>query len=112
MLKKVYIAGPFRGMSAREVEQNVKLAGATGFQVAKLGAIPVIPHTMYAGWDGTLTDEFWLTATMDLMLICDAVLMVGNWTASKGATTESSRAISEKIPVFADIKELALWLTR
>lgn len=59
-MKAVYIAGPFRAPTPWEVETNIRTAETNGLYVAKLGAIPRIPHTMYRFFDGSLPDEFWL----------------------------------------------------
>jgi len=108
----VYIAGPFRGANAWEVENNIRDAESYGFKVAEIGAVPVIPHTMYRFWDGTLTDEFWLAATLETMRRCDAVLLLPNWKRSTGSKAEKAEAIRLGMPVFESQPFLALrkWL--
>jgi hypothetical protein len=99
-MKLVYIAGPFRGASAWDIENNIRRAEVVGFGVAQLGAAPVIPHTMYRFWDGTQTAQFWLDATMDLLRRCDAIVMCEGWEASEGSRAERQEALRMGLQVF------------
>ena len=104
-MKLVYVAGPYRASDSWEVEHNVRDAENVGFMIAQFGAVPVIPHTMYRFWNGTLTDEFWLEATLDIMRRCDAVVMACDWEFSSGAKAEKQEAERLKIPVFLSTAE-------
>jgi hypothetical protein len=106
----VFIAGPFRGADAWTVEQNVRVAEVAAYQVANLGAMPLCPHTNTRFFDGTLTDEFWLEGTLELMRRCDVVLMVGGWRESSGALGEREEAKRLGLHVAYSIDELARWL--
>jgi len=99
-MKVVYIAGPFRGRDENEVHSNILEARAVGFRVARHGGVPLIPHTMYEGFDGKLTDEFWLDATMRLLGRCDAVVLCNCWWYSNGALAEIEAARALGLPVF------------
>jgi len=111
-VKIVYVAGKFRGKTAWEVAENVRAAERVGFEVAKLGAMPLIPHANTSNFDGTLTAEFWLSGTLALMLRCDAVMMVPGWPESQGARLERDTAKTVGLPVFdaGDYQALADWL--
>ena len=110
-MKVVYIAGKFRGTNAWEVHQNVQEALKVGFEVAALGAMPLIPHSNTQPFDGTLQDQFWLDGTLELLRRCDAVMTVPNWVRSKGAKAEVDEAKDELgIPVFHALDELTEWL--
>ena len=108
-MKVIYIAGPFRGKTAWEVEKNIRAAEEIGFEIAQLGAIPLIPHTLYRFFNGELTDQFWLDATMGLLKRSDAIYMLPRWPYSSGSRAEKEYA-EGKMPVFADLKSLQLWL--
>lgn len=110
-MKLVYVAGPFRSGSAWGVHQNVQAALAVGFQVASLGAVPVIPHSMFQAFDRTLTDEFWLEGTLALMRPCDAVIVVSGWEKSKGTCGEIEEARAAGIPVFFTVADFWVWLS-
>ena len=99
-MKLIYVAGPYRGKNSWAVEQNIRYAEEVGFELAELGAVPVIPHSMYRYFDRTLTDEFWLAGAIELMRRCDAVVLVDNWRTSSGSIMERDRAEELGLPVF------------
>lgn len=109
-MKVVYVAGKFRGPTAWEIEQNIRRAETVGMEVAKLGAAPLIPHANTRFFHGTLTDEFWLDATMAMLGRCDAVILVPQWKESSGARAEVEEAKRRHLPVFEHIDHLAAWL--
>lgn len=109
-MKVVYVAGKFRGPTAWAIEQNIRDAEEVGMQVAELGASPLIPHANTRFFSGTLTDEFWLAATMAMLERCDAVVMVPNWRDSTGAMAERDRALGLGIKVCYSAGDLGDWL--
>ena len=111
-MKLVYVAGKFRGPNAWAIEQNIRAAEVVGMEVAQLGAAPVIPHANTRFFHGTITDEFWLAATMALLERCDAVMLVPGWPTSTGALAEVARAKQLGLPVFCvgEFDMLATWL--
>lgn len=109
-MKLVYIAGPFRGANGWEVENNVRRAEETAFEVHSVGAFAVCPHTNTRFFDGTLDDRHWLDGTMILMLRCDAVLFMPRWEKSRGCIAEMEQARIFKLPIFHNVKELEGWL--
>jgi len=109
-MKLVYIAGKFRGPTAWDIEQNIRRAEWVGMEVARLGAAPLIPHANTRFFHGTLTDEFWLAATLEMLDRCDAVQLVQGWPESKGTLAEIERARARGIPVFAVGGDLEAWL--
>jgi hypothetical protein len=111
-MRVIYIAGPFRGKTPWEVERNVRRAEEIAFWVASQGAVPQCPHTMYRFFDKTLTDEFWLAASMELARRSDACILVPGWTGSVGSKGE--RAYFEQVekPIFEKPEELVQWLAK
>ena len=109
-MQVVYIAGPFTGKTAWDVEQNVRRAEILALEVARLGAMPLCPHTNTRFFYGQCDEEFWYAGTMELLCRCDAVFMVPGWEHSKGATTERACAIELGIPVFHGVHGLSNWL--
>lgn len=111
-MKVVYVAGPFRGVDAWTVERHVRHAEELAYAVAGLGAMPLCPHTNTRFFDGTMTDEFWLDGTLELMSRCDAVVLTDDWQSSAGARAEVVKAHQLSIPVFDSIGALREWLTK
>ena len=112
----VYIAGKFRPKGPKEFQRielgtNVRNALAVGFSVARLGCVPVIPHSMYQEFYGfSVPESFWLEATASLLDRCDAVLLVPGWQESDGTLAERKRAKAQGIPVFETVVELREWM--
>lgn len=98
-LPLIYIAGPFRGPTPWDVEQNIRRAEVVGLQIAACGGYPVIPHSMTRYFDKQLTDQFWLDGTMALLVRCDAIFLCRQWQRSTGATAEAER-VRNVLPVF------------
>jgi nucleoside 2-deoxyribosyltransferase len=112
-LKLVYVAGPLFGPNDWEIRRHIHRAAALGYEVAKLGAYPVIPHTNTGSvFVGTMTPEFWYAGTLELLRRCDAVILVTGWEDSKGSTAEFAEARRLNLPVFSFVHELKTWLTK
>jgi len=108
-MRIVYIAGKYRGENSWEVEQNIRVAETQALRIAGLGMMPLCPHSMTRYFDGTLTAEFWLEGTLELLRRCDAVYLCPGWENSSGSVSERSEAVRLYTPVFEDLKELFLW---
>jgi hypothetical protein len=110
-VKVIYIAGPFRAPNAWEVEKNIRRAEELAFEVNSLGGcIALCPHTNTRFFNGTLTDEFWLEGTKELLRRCDAAMFTDNWSCSFGARAELVLARSRKTPCFSSLRDLRAWL--
>lgn len=111
-MKVVYIAGPFRANLPWHVELNVREAELWSAHVARVGGVPLCPHTMYRFFDKMQPDEFWLEATSELLRRVDAVLMLPEWELSEGAREEMQLAIRLETPVFlgTEFQALIEWL--
>lgn len=96
----LYIAGPYRASTPWLVAQNIRAAEALGLHIARYGAFPVIPHSMYAHFDKALPDRFFLDATLEIMRRCDGVVLLPTWESSTGAKAEASEAIRLGMPVW------------
>ncbi len=106
----VYVAGPFRGASPLDVRRNVERARDAGFEVAQCGAIPYIPHTMYADFDKQLTDEYWINATEEGLRRCDGILLLEGWRESEGSKSEANVAWDIGLPIFYDVANLKAYM--
>ena len=110
-MKKIYIAGPFRGPDAWAITLNIHNAKLMIPIIGKAGHVPVCPHSMYGDFDGTLPDVYWLEATMNLLEVCDAVYLCENWRQSEGSKAEAARAEELGIPVFELLDDLLNWMS-
>lgn len=112
-MKLVYIAGPFTAKDRAGVEANILRAALLGVEVARLGAMPVVPHanTALPEYEHVQPYEFWIEGTKDLLRACDAVLLLPDWHLSSGARGEFSEALRIGLPVFETLEQLGRWLT-
>jgi hypothetical protein len=104
----IYICGPFTADTAWEIECNIRRAEELGLEVAKLGMMPLIPHSNTRYFHGQCTDEFWYQGTMELLRRCDALITVPGWENSAGSVAEVKWA-KKNTWAFHDIRELSEW---
>ena len=111
-MKLVYIAGPYRNDDRWEEEQNVRRAEAIAIEIAKLGAMPICPHSNTRPYFCSVRDnQFWYDGTMALLRKCDALVTVDGWTKSIGAKREMDEARKMGIPVFVnEMDTLKNWI--
>lgn len=105
----VYVAGRFRSADGWKINENVFAAEKAGREVAALGAMPLVPHSIGAHMAGTEDDTFWLTGTLELMRRCDAVLVLPGYQESQGAMGEIAEAQRIGMPVIMPIEGKADW---
>ncbi len=115
----VYIAGPFSGSDGWKIERNVRRAEALAYEVARLGAAPICPHTNLRYLDTSVTYDFMCAATLEMMRRCDAVIFTSDWESSRGARGEHAEAVKLGMPIFVDtaptaegLRALRDWMAR
>lgn len=105
--KLVYIAGPFRGKSAWDIETNIRRAEDLALEVWRTpGHAALCPHTNTRFFQGAAPDDVWLDGTLEMLRRCDAVLLTKFWERSSGARTEVREAMNLGIPVFDSVDRL------
>lgn len=111
-MKVIYVAGPFRGPNAWEIESNIRRAEALSLEVWRMGAAALCPHTNTRFFQGAANDSVWLEGDLELLRRCDAVIVTPDWVRSSGARAEVAFAAKHDIPVFDSLDRLSLYLTR
>jgi nucleoside 2-deoxyribosyltransferase len=110
----IYVAGPYRGPNAWEIEQNVRRAEELALEVWRAGAAALCPHTNTRFFQGAAPDQIWLDGDLAFLAKCDAILMTPDWQRSVGASTEHAFAVSRGMPIlytFTELKEfVAQWI--
>jgi hypothetical protein len=107
---RVYVAGPYRGDGKQgTVEKNIYQARIMATKVARAGLFPITPHlnTALFDFEDTLIDfapEFWLDNYKDLVLDCDAVIVIAG--ESSGTRAEIEVAQKHGIPVYWELNQL------
>ncbi len=106
-MKIVYVAGPLRAPTAWGIAENVRRAERWGLEVARAGAMPLIPHANTANFHGEGSDQVWLDGTLELLRRCDAAVFIPGWPASSGSRNEFEEAKRQFMPTL-DASELNL----
>lgn len=109
-MKVVYVAGPFRGANAWDIEENIRRAERIALEVWRSGAACVCPHTNTRFFQGAADDAVWLDGDLEILSRCDAIVLTPDWAQSHGARAEEAFAKSRGLPVFCNIQELRDWL--
>ena len=109
-MRVIYVAGPFRGPTAWDVEQHIRWAEEQALAIWRLGAAALCPHTNSRFFHGAAPEAVWLDGYLEMLSRCDAVLMVDEWRNSAGAQAEHRAAEVQQKPVFYSICELSEWL--
>lgn len=109
-MKVVYIAGPFRGPNAWEIEENIRRAERLALQVWRAGAVALCPHTNTRFFQGAADDAVWLAGDLEMLSRCDAVIFTPDWHQSSGARAEYDYATGHGIAVLHSIYDLRQWL--
>lgn len=91
-MKLVFIAGKFSGSNAWEIACHVHEAEAAALRLARLGGMPVVPHSLGQHMFGTMPEAFWRAGCLALLARCDGILLLPSWTRSAGAGAESEFA--------------------
>ena len=110
-MKTIYVAGPFRAEDGWRLHSNILMAESAGMRIAHMGAVPIIPHSMFRHFDRTINDPFWLNATEELLIKCNALFCLPSFAQSAGSLNEVRLAREIRIPVFIDdFTGLEFWL--
>jgi hypothetical protein len=116
---RVYIAGPYTPHDGREETRlaNIRLASDTGTLLLKMGHTPFCPHTMTAGWEEVCGYDDFLRMDLEWLRLCDAIVLLPGWRASRGAQLEYEEAcchgliiwdLSREIDGSAEVNRLLL----
>ena len=106
---KIYVAGPYTGVTLEEIEENVQRAMEAGLKIWKKGHFPYVPHLTH--WPDILSRELeiemdwvdymnWHAPWVDQ---CDALFLLAE---SKGALLEYNHAKEEGKEVFHSLDEI------
>jgi len=104
-MPRIFIAGAFRASTPYEVELNIRRAEDLGILVARLGAVPVIFHTMYRHLQGAVPGPFIDEASLSVLSTCHAVAVAMSsrtYELSEGTTNDVRYARSAGKSVFFD----------
>lgn len=104
----VYISGPYRAETTELVEKNIEVARTMAARCWEAGHIVICPHTNTAHFEHycSIPQERYLSGDLEILSLCDAIVMVTDWSVSVGAQAEKRLAEQLGIPVYYDVPPL------
>ena len=111
-MKLIFIAGPYTGISRGEVEDNISLARDMAERLVEHKLAFICPHTNSSHMHDLADAGYWYDFYITILLKCDALITVGEWQKSVGATAEVATAERHQIPIFHDLAKLVRWAGR
>lgn len=93
--KKIYVAGPYRGETKQERDDNVELAKKHTRELLRNGYYPYCPHTMtydFENYCSDLNDSVFLNTHVEWLKCADTILLIGDWRESTGSVYEYNTA--------------------
>ena len=105
-MKLVYIAGRYSADDRLSIERNIMCAKEVSLAVMRLGHVPVVPHIMFDHLLGCESYDVILDSCMEVLSVCDYILMLPGWKDSPGAKQELEYALGAGIEVYYSVYDL------
>lgn len=101
-MKKAYIAGPYRSrFGLIGIIKNIIKARRVAVYMWKQGYMAVCPHSNSALMEFKgVSEKFILTGCLELLTLCDLLVLVPGWETSSGTLAEIREALRHQIPVY------------
>ena len=94
----VYTAGKYRG----DVDKNIDDARKVAIDLWEMGYVVICPHlnTDHFENDCKVIDDVYLKGDLEIILRCDAMVMIPGWRDSSDACAEYDFALRHDIPIY------------
>ncbi len=99
-MKIAYIAGSYTGKTTYEVRNNIRRAEKVQEWAWNNNYAAICPHTNTAFLDGMCDNQVWLTGYLNILQVCELMILVPNWEDSSGTKNEIELAKKIGIPVY------------
>jgi hypothetical protein len=98
----IYVAGPYSASSGEmDIDKNIAKAMAIAKELWMAGHTVICPHGNSAHLDNNaMTNDDWVTRDLNMVALCDAMVMVPGWEKSVGSCREYDFAEENKIPIY------------
>lgn len=111
-----YVAGPYTPRKAKsgtpeaeaERRRNIEQAVHTGKDIMRLGYIPIVPHSLFEGWENLpgLDEGLVVMAEKAAVARCEGFFKIA---PSFGTDNEEKLARALNKDIFTDLKQVRLW---
>lgn len=111
-----YVAGPYTATKAKpgtpeaeaERRKNIEQAILTGKDIMRLGYIPIVPHSLFDGWENLpgLNEGIVVMAEKAAVARCEGFFKIA---PSRGTNNEEKLAKAFGKDIFTDIEQVRLW---
>ena len=108
-MKLVYIAGKYSDKTLHAQLDNIKAAEKLAIELWSKDIAALCPHKNTALFDDVASWKTFMEGSYEMLKRCDAILMVSNWTFSKGAKLEWDYAHENNIPIFYKAEQVVEW---
>ena len=98
----VYTAGPYGADTTEQRDTNILTAREVSQELWEMGHTAICPHMNTALMEETSkfdNSDFYM-GDLEILLRCDAIVMLPDWEESSGAIGENSFALGEGIPIY------------
>jgi hypothetical protein len=106
-----YIAGPYGGPTANEIDENIRRAREVAVALWQLGWAVICPHLNTAHFDGAVYPhdrsadrQVWIRGDLEILNLLrpgrDALVTVPGWEHSSGALGEIAAATNRGLQVY------------
>ena len=106
-MRLIYVSGPYRAPTLSGVQHNIRVAELWANRLWRMGFAVICPHKNTAFMDGIIHPDdpdadadAIIGGDIEMIRRSDAIFMLPNWHASKGAKEELARAVDFKKRVF------------
>ena len=106
--KRIFVSHPYgrrRGLSGKELQDNVDNSIRYGIEIIKKGHNPFIPllYHYVSQFDSTITEETFLNMSVEWVKQCDALFVSS---ISPGVQVEIDTARKHLIPIYRSLSEI------
>lgn len=85
-MKRIYLSGKINGLTKEDIKDNFEIGRR--YVKAKLGSVLIDDPSRLEDAIPGGTYEFYMKKSLEMMLECDEVYFLPNWTTSRGANLE------------------------
>lgn len=102
----IYISHPFSADTDHGIQRNILAASEFALDCFRAGYTVICPHKNCAGYQNEPFDIDWYAHDLVLLDRCDAILMCGDWTHSRGCLMEYEYAEEHGIPIYEYLSQI------